>query len=156
MSTARTTSKDTPIDLRSDTVTRPTDAMRRVIANAEVGDDQYGEDTSTNRLQAYVAELLGKEAALWLPSGTMANQVALKVLTQPGDEVVVGQETHAVWHEKGASASNAGVQFREVGTGGTFTPGDFLEARMPLEAAAARLAADSVATLRNVPCLYCW
>lgn len=125
------TTSEPPIDLRSDTVTRPTDDMRRVIANAEVGDDQYGEDPSTNRLQEYVAELLGKQDALWLPSGTMANQVALKVLTRPGDEVVVGQETHAVWHETGASSANAGVQFREVGAGGTFTVGDFLEARKP-------------------------
>ena len=122
---------DAPIDLRSDTVTRPTPDMRRIIAHAEVGDDQYGEDVATNRLQEHVAELLGKEAALWMPSGTMANQVALKVLTQPGDEVVVGRETHAVWHETGASAANAGVQFREVGVGGTFTAADFLAARKP-------------------------
>ena len=120
-----------PIDLRSDTVTRATPDMRRVIAEAEVGDDQYGEDASTNRLQETVAGLLGKEAALWLPSGTMANQVALKVLTRPGDEVVVGQEVHAVWHEKGASAANAGVQFREVGTGGLFTAEAFRDAIKP-------------------------
>lgn len=119
------------IDLRSDTVTRPTDAMRRVLADAAVGDDQYGEDASTNELQGYVADLLGKEAALWMPSGTMANQVALKVLTRPGDEVIVGQEVHAVWHEKGASAANAGVQFREVGVGGTFTEEDFTTAVKP-------------------------
>ena len=124
-------SNSLPIDLRSDTVTRPSDQMRRVIADADVGDDQYGEDGSTNRLQETVADLLGKEAALWMPSGTMANQVALKVLTRPGDEVVVGQETHAVWHETGASAANAGVQFREVGQGGTFTAQDFLDARKP-------------------------
>ena len=124
-------SNDLPIDLRSDTVTRPTAEMRRVIADAEVGDDQYGEDTATTELQEAVAGLLGKDAALWMPSGTMANQVALKVLTRPGDEVVVGQETHAVWHETGASAANAGVQFREVGRGGTFTAHDFLHARKP-------------------------
>lgn len=124
-------SSTTPIDLRSDTVTRPSEDMRRVIATADVGDDQYGEDGSTNRLQEHVAGLLGKEAALWLPSGTMANQVALKVLTRPGDEVVVGHETHAVWHETGASAANAGVQFREVGSGGLFTAEDFLVARKP-------------------------
>jgi threonine aldolase len=67
-----------------------------------VGDDQYGEDPSTNRLQARLAEALGKEAALWLPSGTMSNQVALKVLTRPGDEVVASRESHAGWHEVGA------------------------------------------------------
>ncbi len=111
---------DTPIDLRSDTVTRPTDAMRAVMAAAPVGDDQYGEDPSTNRLQVRVAELLGKEAALWLPSGTMGNQVALKVLTRPGDEVVAARESHAAWHEVGGAAANAGVQIVEIGQGGVF------------------------------------
>jgi threonine aldolase len=72
-----------PIDLRSDTVTRPSHEMRAAIAAAPVGDDQYGEDPTSNRLQEKVAALLGKDAALWLPSGTMANQVALRVLTRP-------------------------------------------------------------------------
>ncbi len=116
-----------PIDLRSDTVTRPTDAMRAAMAAAPVGDDQYGEDPSTNRLQARMAELLGKEAALWLPSGTMANQVALKVLTRPGDEVVASRESHAAWHEVGGAAANAGVQIMEIGRGGLFSV-DELEA----------------------------
>src|SRR6266542_6814155 len=107
-----------PIDLRSDTVTRPSPGMRRAMAEAPVGDDQYGEDPSVNRLQERIAELLGKEAALFVPSGTMANQIALKVLTRPGDEVVVGDEAHIVWHESGASAANAGVQFIVVGRGG--------------------------------------
>ena len=113
------------IDLRSDTVTRPTQAMRAAMAAAAVGDDQYGEDPTTNRLQQVVAELLGKEAALWLPSGTMANQVALRVLTRPGDDVIVSRECHAVWHETGGSAANAGVQFTEIGSRGTFTVDDF-------------------------------
>ena len=77
------------IDLRSDTVTRPIEGMRRAIAEAEVGDDQYGEDPSVNRLQDEVASLLGMEASLFLPSGTMANQVALRTLTRPGDDVLV-------------------------------------------------------------------
>jgi threonine aldolase len=110
-----------PIDLRSDTVTRPTDAMRAAMAAAPVGDDQYGEDPSTNRLQARMAEWLGKEAALWLPSGTMSNQVALKVLTRPGDEVVASRESHAAWHEVGGAAANAGVQIVEIGRGGVFS-----------------------------------
>ena len=110
-----------PIDLRSDTVTRPTDAMRATMAAAPVGDDQYGEDPSTNRLQARMAEWLGKEAALWLPSGTMSNQVALKVLTRPGDEVVASRESHAAWHEVGGAAANAGVQIVEIGQGGVFS-----------------------------------
>jgi threonine aldolase len=117
-----------PIDLRSDTVTRPTDAMRAAMACAAVGDDQYGEDPTTNELQRRVATLLGKEAALWLPSGTMANQAALRLLTQRGDDVIVSRESHAVWHETGAGAANAGVQFTEVGTRGLFTAGDFVAA----------------------------
>ncbi len=119
------------IDLRSDTVTRPGEAMRAAMAAAPVGDEQYGEDPTTNRLQQTVAELLGKEAALFLPSGTMANQVALRVLTRPGDDVIVSRECHAVWHETGGSAANAGVQFTEIGRNGTFTVDDFLAARKP-------------------------
>jgi threonine aldolase len=103
------------IDLRSDTVTRPTPAMREAIAAAAVGDDQFGEDPSINALQERVAELLGKQSALWLPTGTMANQVALRVLTRPGDDVIVSAESHAVWHETGGSAANAGVQFTPIG-----------------------------------------
>ncbi|HEY2187467.1 MAG TPA: threonine aldolase family protein [Caldimonas sp.] len=110
-----------PIDLRSDTVTRPTAAMRAAMHAAAVGDDQYGEDTLTNELQARVAALLGKEQGLWLPSGTMANQVALRVLTRPGDEAIVSRESHAGWHETGGSAANAGVQLHEIGSGGWFT-----------------------------------
>lgn len=113
------------IDLRSDTVTLPSPAMRKAMAEAPVGDDQYGEDPSVNRLQERVAELLGKEAALFVPSGTMANQVALQVLTRPGDDVVIGQESHIAWHEAGASGSNAGVQFTVIGKGGLFTAAEF-------------------------------
>ncbi|MBZ8141240.1 low specificity L-threonine aldolase [Rubrivivax gelatinosus] len=120
-----------PIDLRSDTVTRPTPAMRAAMAAAEVGDDQYGEDPTTNALQRRCAELLGKEAAIWLPSGTMANQVALRVLTRPGDEVVAAHECHAAWHETGGSAANAGVQIVEVGRGGVFDADDLEAAIKP-------------------------
>ncbi len=120
-----------PIDLRSDTVTRPSEGMRAAIAAAPVGDDQYGEDPTSNLLQERIAALLGKEAALWLPSGTMANQVALRVLTHPGDDVIVSRESHAVWHETGAGAANAGVQFTEIGARGTFTAEEFLIARKP-------------------------
>jgi threonine aldolase len=101
------------------------------MAAAPVGDDQFGEDPTVNLLQEKVATLLGKEAALWLPSGTMANQVALRILTHPGDDVVVGRGAHAVWHEAGASAANAGVQFTEAGAGGTFTAAEFLAVRKP-------------------------
>src|SRR6202035_5580868 len=113
------------IDLRSDTVTRPSPGMRQAMAEAPVGDDQYGEDPSVNRLQERVAELLGKKAALFVPSGTMANQVALKILTRPGDDVIVGDEAHIVWHEAGAAAANSGVQFNVVGHGGLFTAAEF-------------------------------
>jgi threonine aldolase len=119
------------VDLRSDTVTRPSEEMRRAIAEAPVGDDQYGEDPTVHRLQEMTAALLGKEAALFVPSGTMANQLALKLCTQPGDDVIVGAESHAVWHETGAGAANAGVQFTEIGADGTFTADEFLAARNP-------------------------
>ena len=119
------------IDLRSDTVTRPSDAMRKAIAAAPVGDDQYGEDPTVNLLQERVAALLGKEASLFLPSGTMANQVALRVLTRPGDDVIVSPESHAVWHETGGSAANAGVQFTTVGARGVFTADEFAAACKP-------------------------
>src|SRR6516165_4342586 len=112
------------IDLRSDTVTLPSPGMRQAMAAAPVGDDQYGEDPSVNRLQERIAKLLGKERALFVPSGTMANQIGLKILTRPGDEVVLGEEAHIVWHESGAGAANSGVQFTVVGRGGLFTADD--------------------------------
>ena len=122
---------ETPIDLRSDTVTLPTEAMRAAMARAPVGDDQFGEDTTINLLQDRTAQLLDKEAALWIPSGTMANQIALRALTRPGDDVIVSRGCHTVSHETGGSAANAGVQFTEVGAHGTFRLEDFLEAYKP-------------------------
>ena len=119
------------IDLRSDTVTLPSAAMRSAMAAAPVGNDEYGEDPTINRLQERTAALLGKEAALWLPSGTMANQVALRVLTRPGDDVIVSRESHAGWHETGGSAANSSVQLTEIGGRGVFTQEDFLAARRP-------------------------
>jgi threonine aldolase len=119
------------IDLRSDTVTLPSPGMRQAMAAAPVGDDQYGEDPTVNRLQERIAELLGKEAALFVPSGTMANQIALKILTRPGDDVVVGDEAHIVWHESGAAAANSGVQFTVIGRGGLFTAADLRGAYKP-------------------------
>jgi threonine aldolase len=114
-------------DLRSDTVTRPSAAMRRAMAEAEVGDDVYREDPTVQRLEERCAELLGKEAALFVPSGTMANQIALKLHTRPGDEVIVGEGTHCAYYESGAAAAFGGVQFAAVGQGGFFGP-DELEA----------------------------
>jgi len=121
----------TRIDLRSDTVTLPSAGMRQAMAAAPVGDDQYGEDPSVNRLQERVAELIGKEVALFVPSGTMANQIGLKILTRPGDEVVLGDEAHIIWHEAGAGAANSGVQFSVVGRGGLFTAADLRMAYKP-------------------------
>jgi threonine aldolase len=123
----------TPVDLRSDTVTRPSAAMRRAIAEAPVGDDQYGEDPSVIRLQEMVAALLGKDRGLFVPTGTLANQLPLKLYCRPGDDVIVGRESHAVWHEAGAGAANAGVQFTELGSDGLFTAEEFLAARNPLD-----------------------
>ena len=119
-----------PIDLRSDTVTRPSPEMRRAMAEAPVGDDQYGEDPTVNRLQDRVAALLGKEKALFVPSGTMSNQIALKLLTRPGDEVLVA-DAHMLWLEAGAGAANAGVLFTSIGKGGLFTAADFRAAVKP-------------------------
>lgn len=99
------------VDLRSDTVTRPTPEMRRAMAEAEVGDDEYGEDPTVRALQERYAELTGKEASLFVPSGTMANQVALRLLTSPGDAVVSGARQHVVVFEGGAGPINAGVTF---------------------------------------------
>lgn len=98
------------IDLRSDTVTRPTPAMRKAMAEAEVGDDVWGDDPSVNRLQALAAELLGKEAALFLPSGTQSNLVALLTHCQRGDEYLVGQEAHTYKYEGGGAAVLGSIQ----------------------------------------------
>ncbi len=115
------------VDLRSDTLTKPTSEMRRAMADAEVGDDVYGEDPTARRLEARVAEMLGKEAALFVPSGTMGNQLALMLHCQRGDAVVVGEGTHCMVYETGAGAALAGVQFSVAGQGGLFSA-DELEA----------------------------
>jgi threonine aldolase len=104
----------TPIELRSDTFTRPTPGMRAAMANAEVGDDVFGEDPTVNRLEASVAELLGKEAALFVPSGTMSNQICIKAQTQPGDEIICDVNCHIYNYEAGGPAVLAGVMCRTV------------------------------------------
>lgn len=112
------------IDLRSDTVTRPTPAMRRAMAEAEVGDDVYGEDPTVNRLQERAARLVGKEAALFVPSGSMGNQIAVKVHTQLGEEVVCETECHIYLYETGMMAAFSGVLPRFVrGDHGVMDPG---------------------------------
>ncbi|HKO30520.1 MAG TPA: GntG family PLP-dependent aldolase [Nitrospiraceae bacterium] len=102
------------IDLRSDTVTKPTEAMRQAMARAEVGDDVYGEDPTVNRLQEMVATMFGKKAALFVPSGTMANQLAIRLHAQPGQEVIVESKSHIVRYEQGAAGALAGVQLHWV------------------------------------------
>jgi threonine aldolase len=108
------------IDLRSDTVTRPSPAMREAMAKAEVGDDVFGEDPSVRALEEQIASLTGKEAALFVPSGTMGNQLAIALQTQPGDEVIVGEGAHPMWNESGAAPALSGVQFAIAGAGGLF------------------------------------
>jgi threonine aldolase len=98
---------DRPVDLRSDTVTRPTDAMRRAMAEAEVGDDGYGEDPAVRALEEAYAARVGKDAAVFVPSGTMANQIALRLLGRPGTAVVAGRRQHVVIYEDGAAGTNA-------------------------------------------------
>lgn len=102
------------IDLRSDTVTKPTAAMRKAMAQADVGDDVYGEDPTVNKLQETAAALLGKKAALFVPSGTMANQLAIRAQTQPGQEVIAESKAHIVRYEQGAAGALAGVQLHWV------------------------------------------
>src|ERR671935_2583082 len=100
---------EAPIDLRSDTVTRPTAGMRAAMAAAEVGDDVFGDDPTVNRLQERVAALLGKEAALFVPSGTMSNQICVRAHTQPGDELLCESTCHIYNNEAGGPAVLSGV-----------------------------------------------
>ncbi len=110
------------IDLRSDTITKPTEAMRKVMYEAEVGDDVYKEDPTANELERYAAELLGKEAALYVTSGVMGNQICLNVLTQPGDEVICEKDAHIFQYESGSPAWLSGIQMGLVeGVRGVFT-----------------------------------
>ena len=100
------------IDLRSDTVTRPSAAMRRAMAEADVGDDVLGDDPTVIALQDHAAGLLGKEAGLYFPSGTMCNQAAIRALTQRGDEVFLHAQAHIMFYEQGAASALSGVQLR--------------------------------------------
>jgi threonine aldolase len=119
------------IDLRSDTVTRPSPGMRAAMAAAEVGDDVLGDDPTVRRLQERCAELLGQEAALFVPSGTMANQIALKVHCEPGDDVLAPEGAHLMWYEAGAAGAIAGVQLRCLGQGGKYTASELGAAFLP-------------------------
>src|SRR5437763_7560865 len=105
---------EAPIDLRSDTVTRPTAGMWAAIQTAQVGDDVFGEDPTVNRLQERVAALLGKEAALYVPSGTMSNQICVKAHTQPGDEILCDSGCHIYNYEAGGPARLSAVMCRTI------------------------------------------
>lgn len=118
-------------DLRSDTLTKPTAGMRAAMAAAEVGDDVYGEDPSVRALEERVAALLGKEAALFVPSGTMGNQIGLLLNTRPGDEVVIGEGSHCAFYESGAASAWAGVQFAVAGRGGLYTGEELVDVLKP-------------------------
>lgn len=110
------------IDLRSDTVTKPSDEMRKAMYEAEVGDDVYKEDPTANRLESFAAEFLGKEAALFVPSGVMGNQICLNVLTNPGDEVICEKNAHIFQYESGSPAALSGIQLSLIdGVNGIFT-----------------------------------
>jgi threonine aldolase len=121
------------IDLRSDTTTKPTDAMRNAMASAEVGDDVYGEDPSVNRLQERAAQLLGKEAALFVSSGTMANQTAIAALTRPGDTLLATEDAHILIDESGAASALWGVQVLTIGSGGRLSGSDVSRAIAPAD-----------------------
>jgi threonine aldolase len=116
------------VDLRSDTVTKPSAAMRQAMASAEVGDDVYGEDPTVNLLQDTAAALLGKEAALFVPTGSMANQVSLMAHTRAGDDVIIGQGAHSYFYESGAGGAISHVQFTLIGSTGLFTAADVIPA----------------------------
>lgn len=123
-----------PIDLRSDTITQPTPAMREAMARAEVGDDVFGDDPTVAQLEARVAEILGKEAAVFTPSGTMANQLALRSHTEPGDEILVDGNAHIHYYEAGAPAALAGVMCRCLpGVRGVFAAADVEDALRPAD-----------------------
>ncbi|MGY1603408.1 threonine aldolase family protein [Geodermatophilus sp. SYSU D00815] len=107
-----------PVDLRSDTVTRPTEAMRRAMAAADVGDDVYGEDPTVNALEERVAGLMGHEAALFVPTGTMGNQIGMRLLAEPGQEVLCDADAHVVTYEMGAAAAVFGLSTRTVVSAG--------------------------------------
>jgi len=122
------------VDLRSDTVTKPTPAMRRAMAEAEVGDDVFAGDPTINRLQERVAELLGKEAAIYVPSGSMANQTSLRAHTQPGDEIIAHQDSHIYHYEAGAPAALSGCSLKLLaGARGQFTAADVRAAVRPAD-----------------------
>lgn len=137
------------IDLRSDTVTRPTQPMREAMVRAAVGDDVFGDDPTIIALEQEVARITGKEAALFVTSGTMGNQLAIATQTRPGDDVIVGEGAHPIHYEGGASAALSGVQFTVAGRGGLFSPDELEAAVQPRVHWAPRTSLVSVENTHN-------
>jgi threonine aldolase len=137
------------IDLRSDTVTRPTPEMREAMVRAELGDDVFGDDPTVRALEEEVARITGKEAALFVPSGTMGNQLAIATQTRSGDEVIVGEAAHPLYSEAGGAASLSGVQLTAVGRGGTFTADDVAAVVQPKIYWATRASLVSIENTHN-------
>jgi threonine aldolase len=145
------------VDLFSDTVTRPTPAMRRAMADAEVGDEQLREDPTVNRLQDTVADLLGKEAALFLPSGTMCNQVAFAVHCRAGDEILLHETAHPLLYEAGGAAATVGAVLRPLtGARGMFSADQVRAAVRPRVHYMPRTRAISVEQTANIVGGACW
>lgn len=142
-------SNEDMIDLRSDTVTAPTEAMREAMATAEVGDDVYGDDPTVKRLEAMTADILGKEDAVYVPTGSMSNQIAVRLHTEPGDLVLLDANAHIVLNEGGGAAAISGVTMKPLpGVHGVFTPDD-------VHQALGRAHPFNPATLQPVPRLVC-
>lgn len=121
------------IDLRSDTVTKPCEGMRRAMAAAEVGDDVFGDDKTVNALEERLADMAGKEAAMFVPSGTMGNQICLRLIAPAGSEVIAHENSHIIHYEAGATAALSGITVNAIrGNYGFFNSGDVLEAIRPL------------------------
>jgi threonine aldolase len=145
------------VDLYSDTVTRPTPAMRRFMCDAEVGDEQQFEDPTVNQLQDAVAELLGKEAALFLPSGTMCNQVAFSVHCRAGDEIILHETAHPLLYEAGGPAALIGAVFRPLsGERGRFTAAQVRGAIRPAVHYMPRSRVVSIEQTANIVGGVCW
>src|SRR5918999_1234742 len=145
------------IDLFSDTVTRPTPAMRRAMCEAEVGDEQLREDPTVNRLQETVAALLGKEAALFLPSGTMCNQVAFAVHCRPGDEILLHEQAHPLLYEAGGAAATVGAVLRPLaGPRGMFSAEQVRAAVRPPVHYMPRTRVVSIEQTANIAGGACW
>ncbi len=145
------------VDLSSDTVTKPTPEMRRFMCDAEVGDEQRGEDPTVNLLQEMVADLLGKEAALYLPSGTMCNEIAFAVYCRPGDEIIMDRTAHPLNSEVGGPAALSGALIRPLeGTRGIFTDQQLAAAIRPLTRYVPRSRIVSVEQSTNFGGGACW